>query len=100
MIMKIGLPIAFIILVPSKNDNRCPWKSGLSSFIVPSSLSCSLPFVPVETFPDDYLVGKKLDILLFGFVVFYVFFLSHAASVYVWTLNLIASIPDPSILTL
>ena len=58
-------------VVPSKNDKRCPRKSGLSSLylspvimiigvpgkvvylnyttIVPASLSCSLPFVPVET---------------------------------------------------
>ena len=59
-------------VVPSKNNKRCPRKSGLSSLylsqvktiigipgkvvylhyttvIVPASLSCSLPFVPVET---------------------------------------------------
>ena len=37
-------------------------------FIVPASLSCSLPFaVPVETY--DYLVGKELVILLFECVV-------------------------------
>ena len=59
-------------IVPSKNDKWCPRKSGLSSlylspvktifgvpgkvvylhytlYIVPASLSCSLPFVPVET---------------------------------------------------
>ena len=29
-------------------------------FIVPASLSCSLPFVSVETQPDGYLVGKEL----------------------------------------
>ena len=51
------------------------------------------------------LVSLELVILLFecvvrkkGFVVFYVF--SFPAGVYVGTLNLIASIPDPSILTL
>ena len=49
-------------------------------------------------------MGKELVILLFEcvvgkcFVVFYVF--SFPASVYVGTLNLIALIPDPSILTL
>ena len=72
-------------------------------FIVPTSLSCSYPFVPVETWPDGYLVGKKLVILLFEcvvgkcFVVFYVF--SFPPSVYVGALDLIASIPGPSILT-
>ena len=72
-------------------------------FIVPTSLSYSFPFVPVETEPDGYLVGKELVILLFGrvvgkcFVVFYVF--SFPPAVYVGTLNLIASIPCPSILT-
>ena len=73
-------------------------------FIVPTSLSYSFPFVPVETEPDGYLVGKDLVILLFVcvvgkcFVVFYVF--SFPPAVYVGTLNLIASIPGPSILTL
>ena len=73
-------------------------------FIVPTSLSCSFPFVPVETWADGYLVGKELVILLFEcvvgkcFVVFYVF--SFPVGVYVGTLNLIASIPGPSILTL
>ena len=33
-------------------------------FIVPASLSCSLTCVPVETKPNDYLVGKELVILL------------------------------------
>ena len=56
-------------VVPSGGDKRSPTKSGLSSlylspvgavlgvpgkvvillFVVPASLSCSLPFVPVET---------------------------------------------------
>ena len=50
-----------------------------------------------------YLVGKELVILLLEcvvgkcFVVFYVF--SIPPGVYVGTLNLIASIPGPSILT-
>ena len=39
-------------IVPSKNGNRCPSKSGLSSLydclLWPASLSCSLPFVSVE----------------------------------------------------
>ena len=53
--------------------------------------------------PDGYLVGKDLVILLFEcvvgkcFVVFYVF--SFPPTVYVRTLNLIALIPGPSILT-
>ena len=61
-------------------------------FVVPTSLS------------DGYLVGKELVILLFKcvvgkcFVVFYVF--SYPPAVNVGTLNLIASIPGPSILTL
>ena len=44
-----------------------------------TSLSCSFPFVPVETYPDGYLVGKELVILIFEcgggkcFVVFGVF---------------------------
>ena len=71
---------------------------------MPASLSCSLPFVPVETWLDDYLVGKDLVILLFECVVgkmFYycvlcIFFPSWC--LHVGTLNLIASIPDPSIL--
>ena len=69
-------------------------------FVVPASLSCSLPFVSV----DDYLVGKELVIRLFVcvvekcFVVLYV--VSFPAGVYVGTLNLIASIPGSSILTL
>ena len=73
-------------------------------FIVPTSLSYSFPFIPVKTYPDGYLVGKELAILLFEcvvgkcFVVFYVF--SFPSAVYVGTLNLIASIPGPSILTL
>ena len=33
--------------------------------IVPASLSCSMPFISVETKPDGYLVGKELVILLF-----------------------------------
>ena len=71
---------------------------------MPVSLSCSLPIVPVETWPDRYLVGKELVILLFEsvvgkcFVVFYVF--SFPPAVYDGTLNLIASIPGPSIFTL
>ena len=69
-----------------------------------TSLSCSFPFVPVESYTDGYLVGKELVILLFEcvvgkcFVVFCVF--SFPPAVYVGTLNLIASIPGPSILTL
>ena len=63
----------FILLVPSKNDNRCPRKSGLSP-----SYYCSLclplcrarlPFVLVETYSDGSLVGKELVILLFVCVV-------------------------------
>ena len=67
------------------------------------SLSCSLPFVSVETGPDGYLVGKELVILLFVcvvgkyFVIFYVF--SFPPGVFDGTLNLIASIPGPSILS-
>ena len=63
---------------------------------MPTSLSYSFPFVPV-------LVGKELVILLFEcvvgicFVVFNVF--SFPPAVYVGTLNLIVSIPGPSILT-
>ena len=70
---------------------------------MPTSLLYSIPFVPVETQPDGYLVGKELVILLFEcvvgkcFVVFYVF--TFPPAVYVGTLNLIASIPDPSVLT-
>ena len=69
-------------------------------FVVPTSV----PFVPVETKLDGCLVGKELVILLFEcvvgkcFVVFYVF--SFPPTVYVGTLNLIASIPGPSILTI
>ena len=71
---------------------------------MPTSLSCSFSFVPVETKLDGYLVGKELVILFFEcvvgkcFVVFYVF--SFPAGVYVGTLNLISSVPGPSILTL
>ena len=73
-------------------------------FVVPTSLSCSFPFVPVGSWPDGCLVGGGggLVILLFGcvvgecFVVFCVF--SFPPAVYVGTLNLIASIPAPSIL--
>ena len=37
-------------IVPSKNGNRCPRKSGLSSlYDCLLCLSCSLPFVSVET---------------------------------------------------
>ena len=70
---------------------------------MPTSLSYSFPFVLVETKLNGYLVGKELVILLFEcvvgkcFVVFYVF--SFPPTVYVGTLNLIASIPGPSILT-
>ena len=65
---------------------------------MPTSLSCSFPFVPVESWPDGYLIGKELVILLecvVGkcFVVFCVF--SFPPAVYVGTLNLIASIPGP-----
>ena len=55
-------------------------------FIVPASLSCSLPFGSVEISPDGYLVGKALVILLFVcvvgkcFVVLYMYFLSHVVS--------------------
>ena len=67
---------------------------------MPTSLSCSFSFVPVESWPDGYLVGKELVILLFECVVgkcFVVF--PFPPAVYVGTLNLIASIPGPSILT-
>ena len=73
-------------------------------FIVPTSLSYLFPFVSVETWSDGYLFGKELVILLFVcvvgkcFVVFYVF--SFPPAVYVGTLNLIASIPGPSVLIL
>ena len=72
--------------------------------IVPVSLSCSLPFVLVETQPDGYLVGKELVILLFVCVVGKVFCcdlcIFFPPGVYVGTLNLIASISDLFILTL
>ena len=38
-------------------------------FVVPASLSCSLLFVSVETWPDGYLVRKELVIMLFECVV-------------------------------
>ena len=70
---------------------------------MPTSLSCLFPFVPVESQPDGYLVGKELVILLFEcvvrkcFAVFCVF--SFPPAVYAGTLNLIASIPSSSFLT-
>ena len=106
-----------------KKNNRCPMKSGLSSLYycllclllcpMKSGLSSlyycllclllcrarSLSFLLKQ--PDGYLVGKELVILLFECVVgkcFVVF--SFPPTVYVGTLNLIASIPDPSFLTL
>ena len=51
-----------------------------------ASLSCSLPFVPVETKLDGYLVGKELVIVLFVCVVGKMFccvlciFFSHLVS--------------------
>ena len=54
----------------------------------------------VETWPEDYLVGKEPVILLFECVVrkmFYVF--SFRPCVYIRALNLIASNPGPYILT-
>ena len=61
----------------------------LRLFIVPDSLSCSLPFVSVETKPDGYRVGKELVILLFEYVVgrnvllCFIYFLSHLVSMLV-----------------
>ena len=54
-------------------------------FIVPTSLSYSFPFVPIEIYPDGYLVGKELVILLFECVVgkcflCFMYFLSHPLS--------------------
>ena len=51
-------------------------------FIVPTSLSYSFPFVPVETKPDGYLVEKELVILLFECVVgkSFMYFLFHPLS--------------------
>ena len=49
-------------VVPSKDGNRCPRKSGfifiILLFIVPASLSCSLSFVLVEM---AALLGKSLS---------------------------------------
>ena len=72
---------------------------------MPVSLSCSLPFVPVETQPDDYLVGKELVILLFMCVVGKMFCCDLHVCIFFptwclcWDLNLIASIPGPSMIT-
>ena len=68
-------------------------------FVVSVSLSCSFPFVLVGTWPDGCPVGRGLVVRVVGecFVVFYVF--SFQPAVCVGTLNLIASIPGPSILT-
>ena len=105
-----GKVVYFIILVTSINDNRCPRKNGSSSlyyillFIVPASLSGALLFVPVKLSRKATLLGKSLSFcpscLLSEkcFVVFYVFY--FPLGVYVGTLNLIASIPGPSIFTL
>ena len=67
---------------------------------MPASLSCSLPFVPVETKPGGYLAGKELVLLLFVCVVGKMFCCVFPPGVYVGTLNLIALIPGPSILIL
>ena len=62
-----------VIFLSGSREQRPPWE-GLfitvyTCLFVPASLSCSLPFVPVETLPDDYLDGKELVILLFVCVV-------------------------------
>ena len=77
--------------VPRKiSFRRCPQEKWfifiILMFIVPASLSRSLPFVPVETKPDDYLVGKELVILLFEcvvgnfFLLCFMYFLSQLVS--------------------
>ena len=73
---------------------------GIALYTQGLLLCLPLPFASVETKLDYYLVGKELVILLFVCVVlcFYVF--SFPPGVYVGTLDLIASIPGPSILTL
>ena len=96
----------FVILVPCWNCNRCPRKSGLSSLhycllFLSLCRTRSLSFLLKLSWMATLL--GKLVILLFEcvvgkcFVVFYVF--SFRCAVCVGTLNLIASIPGPSILT-
>ena len=71
-------------------------------FIVPASLLCSLPLVLIETSRMNTLSGKSCSfcspsLLSENVVMFHVF--SFSPGVYVGTLNLIAPIPGPSILT-
>ena len=95
-------------VVPSKNGNRCPSKSGLSSLYYcvlcltlcrARCLSFWLKFNRMAT-----LLGKSQSFCSLCvlsekcFVVFNLF--SLTPGVYVGTLNLIASIPGPSVLTL
>ena len=104
------VPSKTIIGVPGKVvylHYTCP-KSDLSSLYYclqycVASLSCSLPFVSVETAGWLPCGGRASHSALRvccrkkGFVVFYVF--SFPPGVYVGTLNLIESIPGPFILT-
>ena len=63
-------------------------------FIVPASLSCSLPFVPGWLPCSERASHSALRVCCrIVFVVFYVF--SFPPGVYVGTLNLIASIRGP-----
>ena len=67
---KIGLSSSY--LSPVKTIIGVPGKVvylHYTTVYCNASLSCSLPFVPVETYPDDYLVGKELVIQLFECVV-------------------------------
>ena len=94
-------------VVPSKNDNRCPRKSSLSSLYYrllclpicrARCLSFRLKLSRMATLMERVIllfvcvVGKML--LFFNVVFFF------PPGVYVGTLNLIASIPGPSIFTL
>ena len=50
----------FAILVLSGGGGRCPreWFVFIVLlYVVPASLSCSLPFLPVGAWPDGCLVG-------------------------------------------
>ena len=77
-------------------------------FVIQLFIMCACLSVVLVTFGlgldylDVYLVGKELVILPFECVVgkMFCYVFSGAPGVYVGTLNLIASIPCPSILTL
>ena len=95
-----GWSVIFIILVPSKNDNRCPRKSGLSSLhycllcLHLSRIRCLSFLLKLSRMAT--LFGKSYSfcsssVLSEKCYVFYVF--SFPPGVCVGTLNLIASIP-------